>query len=542
MNKFLIPLMLILLSGSRAFSSAKTDSLLAVLKTELTKEITYDNKKELRIANLRGQLASTFPTDYAREYAICGKLYEEYKVYKFDSAYVYAQKLFVAAKNLKDASKQNETQIKLGFILLSAGMFKETFDCLNVINGKSLGDSSRLEFYGLKARAYADLGEYNNDKYYASNDYSLAVKYIDSVLMLAKPGSYDMLDHLGDRQIRLGQTGSPSTHLTKLLYHYALSEHQKAIVATGLSLFYAGTENRDKRIELLALAAINDIRSSTKETLALFKLGEELDTKGDVLNSYIFIQKAMSDAQYYGARLRKVKIGAVLPIIAAKKLIMIENDKRRFLIYSISISTIAIIISLVSFIVFYQLRRLKVKEKIIEDKNIELERINGRLTEDTRIKEEYIGNFFNIISGYILMLEKLKRSTERKLAGKKYDEILASINEINIKKEREDLFHTFDHIFLKIFPNFITVFNSMLKPEDQLWPKDHEVLNTDLRIFALLRLGINDNQAIANILEYSVNTIYVYKMRIKAKAIISSDQFDQTIMSVRAVDTPAYRS
>ncbi len=533
---------MLLLLSSKAFSSERSDSLLTVLKTELTKAREYDNKKELRIENLRGQLASTFPNDYAREYTICTKLYEEYKVYKFDSAYVYAQKLYVASKNLKDFPKQNESQIKLGFILLSAGMFKETFDCLGVINISSLNDASRLEFYALKARAYADLGEYNNDRYYARLDFGLAVNYIDSVLMLAKPGSYDMLDHLGDKQIRLGQTGSPSVYLTKLLYHYPLSEHQKAIVATGLSLFYGGQANRDKRIELLALASINDIRSSTRETLALFKLGVELDMKGDVLDSYTFVQQAMTDAQYYGARLRKVKIGAVLPIVAAKKLIMIENDKRRFLIYSISISMIAIIISLVSFIVFYQLRSLKAKEKIIEDKNIQLERINSRLTEDTRIKEEYIGNFFNIISGYILMLEKLKRSTERKLAGKKYDEILASINEINIKKEREDLFHTFDHIFLKIFPNFITVFNSMLKTEDQLWPKDHEVLNTDLRIFALMRLGINDNQAIANILEYSVNTIYVYKMRIKAKAIVSSDQFDQKIMSVRAVDTPTYKS
>ena len=533
--------MLVLLLGSKAFSSEKADSLMTILKTELIRQREYDNKKELRIANLRGQLASTFPTDYNRTYIICGKLYEEYKVYQFDSAYVYAQKLFVASKNLNDIPKQNESQIKLAFVLLSAGMFKETFDCLNVINSRSLNDSSRLEFYSLKARAYADLGEYNNDRYYARRDYSLSVNYLDSVLLLAKPGSYDMLDHQGDKQIRLGQTDKPSAYLNTLLYHYPLSEHQKAIVATGLSLFYEGPANRDKRIELLALAAINDIRSSTKETLALFKLGVELDIKGDVLDSYTFVQKAMTDAQYYGARLRKVKIGAVLPIVAAKKLIMIENDKRRFLIYSVSISTVALIVFLVCFIVFYQLRRLKVKEKIIEDKNVELERINGRLTEDTRIKEEYIGNFFNIISGYILMLEKLKRSTERKLAGKKYDEILASINEINIKKEREDLFHTFDHIFLKIFPNFINVFNSMLKPEDQLWPKDHEVLNTDLRIFALTRLGINDNQTIANILEYSVNTIYVYKMRIKAKAIVSSDQFDQKIMSVRAVDTPSYK-
>jgi hypothetical protein len=167
---------------------------------------------------------------------------------------------------------------------------------------------------------------------------------------------------------------------------------------------------------------------------------------------------------------------------------------------------------------------------------VQLEKINDRLTEDTHIKEEYIGYFFNVISGYILKLEKLKRNIERKISTKKYDDILLSVNEINIKKERETLFYTFDHIFLKIFPNFITLFNSLLKKEDQVWPKDNEVLNTDLRIFALMRLGINDNETIANILEYSVNTIYVYKMRIKAKALVPSDQFDHKIMDIKAVD------
>ncbi|MBS1503733.1 MAG: tetratricopeptide repeat protein, partial [Bacteroidetes bacterium] len=192
--------------------------------------------------------------------------------------------------------------------------------------------------------------------------------------------------------------------------------------------------------------------------------------------------------------------------------------------------------SLGLFVVFIQLKRVKEKERIIEEKNILLEKINEKLTEDTRIKEEYIGYFFSMISGYILKLEKLKRSVERKLSIKKYEDISVTVNEINIKKERETLFYTFDHVFLKIFPNFISTFNSLLKKEDQIWPKDHEVLNTDLRIFALMRLGINDNETIANILEYSVNTIYVYKMRIKAKALVPSDQFDHKIMSIKAVD------
>ncbi|HWZ15400.1 MAG TPA: DUF6377 domain-containing protein [Mucilaginibacter sp.] len=521
-----------------AFSSANKDSLLAELKRELTRKKLYDDQKEARIKKLKDKLEASSKNNYKLQYDICGKLYEEYKSYQFDSAYVYTQKLLTISIAAGNVPKQYETKIKLGFILLSSGMFKETFDCLNHINTRLLDDSAKLAYYSLKARAFSDLADYNNDKNYAPADNASSIKYLDSAIAIAKPGSFDQLMRLGDKQLRTGEINPPSQYYTKLLDHYHLTAHQRAMVATGLSFFYEGPYQSDTRTNLLTIGAINDIRSSTKETLAIFKLGQQMYLDGNLKDAYIFIQQAMDDAQYYGARLRKIKIGAVLPIVAAQKIIASENDKQRFLIYFLSIAAVAILITLISFIVFIQLKRLKAKEKIIEEKNVQLEKINDRLIEDTHIKEEYIGYFFNVISGYILKLEKLKRNVERKLSIKKYEDILLSVNEINIKKERETLFYTFDHIFLKIFPNFITAFNSMLKPEDQIWPKEHEVLNTDLRIFALMRLGISDNETIANILEYSVNTIYVYKMRIKAKALVSSDQFDHKIMAIKAIDLP----
>jgi hypothetical protein len=531
-----ILILFLLLFGYSAFSSEKTDSLLTVLKTELGRKKIYDDQKEARLKTLKIQLARVPKKNYGAQYAICYKLYDEYKVFQFDSAYVYTQKLLNISQITNDVTKQHESRIKLAFILLSAGMFTETFDCLNQINTHLLSDSSKSEYYALKARAYSDLADYNNDKFYGQFDNAQSIKYLDSAIALSKPNSFEMLMHKGDMQVRIGGTQQPSVYYITLLDHYNLTAHQRAMVATGLSSFYNSPSQAEERINLLTIGAINDIRSSTKETLAIFKLGEELNQAGNIKDAYTFIQEAMNNAQYYGARLRKIKIAAVLPIVDAKKIIAAENEKNRFLVYLLSIVVISILISLISFIVFNQLKRLKVKEKIIEEKNIQLEKINDRLTEDTHIKEEYIGYFFNVISGYILKLEKLKRNVERKLSIKKYDDILLSVNEINIKKERETLFYTFDHVFLKIFPNFITLFNSLLKKEDQIWPKDHEVLNTDLRIFALMRLGISDTETIANILEYSVNTIYVYKMRIKAKALVPSDEFDHKIMAIKAVD------
>ena len=534
--RIFIPILLMVFFGYSAFSSTKTDSLLTVLKNELNRKKIYDDQKGLRIENLKKKLAVTPSANYNAQYEICGKLYEEYKVFQFDSAYVYTQKLLNISRTTRDIVKQYDSRIKEGFILLSSGMFKETFDCLNQIDTRLLNNSSKLEYYSIKSRAYSDLAEYNNDNNYAPSDKANSLRYLDSAISLSKPNSFELLYNLGNRQYLMDQIQQPSPYFVKLITKYNLTEHQRAMIATGLSFFYGGPNQAEDRTFLLTVGAINDIRSSTKETLAIFKLGQQLYLDGNIKDAYIFIQQAMDDAQFYGARLRKIKIGAVLPIVAAQKIINTENEKNKFLIYLLSIAAIAILISLISFIVFVQLKRLKVKEKIIEDKNIQLEETNNKLLEDTHIKEEYIGYFFNVISGYILKLEKLKRNIERKVSIKKYDDILLSVNEINIKKERETLFYTFDHVFLKIFPNFINTFNSLLKKEDQIWPKDHEVLNTDLRIFALMRLGINDNETIANILEYSVNTIYVYKMRIKAKALVESDQFDHKIMAIKAVD------
>jgi hypothetical protein len=314
--------------------------------------------------------------------------------------------------------------------------------------------------------------------------------------------------------------------------------HLRAMITCSLGQIYISFNRQEDGINLLIQSAIADIKSSTKETVALFTLAEQLYKNGNIKDAYNFIQLAKADADYYGARQRKIQIGAILPLVAAEELNHSEKEKQTILMYLLAITGLASLVILFLVMIYKQLGKLKHKEKIIEDKNIQLKDINYKLVEDAHIKEEYIGQFFKIISGYILKLEKLKMSVDTKLSIKKYDDIRLIINNINIKKEREILYHSFDHIFLKIFPNFISVFNSLFEEKDQIWPQEHEVLNTDLRIFALIRMGINDNETIAKILEYSVNTIYVYKMRIKAKSI-NPDQFEQRIMDIKAVDSIA---
>jgi hypothetical protein len=531
--KVLLSIFLLVLLPSYAKCNSSADSLLGVLKSEIHKKKFYDDEKDRRIQLLKETLNSTATDNFSARYALCDKLYSEYKDYVFDSAHVYTRKLLMLSSQMHDSPKQYESKIKLGTIQLSWGMFKETFDCLNKIDVHLLPDSVKLRYYELKSTAYSKQASYNTDEFYSSAARKESLKSLDSAVLLAKPESFEKYKYMAELFRTSGQKAKAATYYNKLLNNSMLTDHQRAMVANDLSSISDG----DEKVALITLAAIYDIRSSTKETLAIFTLGKSLFGKGNIKDAELLLVEARNQAQFYGNRLRKIEVVAILTTVSAQKLINSENEKNRVLTYLIVLLSIAIVgTAVISLIVYVRLKRVRLREIIVQERNQHLDKINKKLLEDSHIKEEYIGYFFDIISAYILKLEKIKRNVERKVKAKNYEELLQIANEIDIKQERYTLFYTFDNIFLKLFPNFITTFNSLLKPEDQIWPKDNEVLNTNLRIFALMRLGIKDNQTIANILESAVSTIYTYKMRIKSKALVQGDDFENRIMEIKFVD------
>jgi hypothetical protein len=162
-----------------------------------------------------------------------------------------------------------------------------------------------------------------------------------------------------------------------------------------------------------------------------------------------------------------------------------------------------------------------------------LSEVNSKLSEANQIKEEYIVHFFNVNTDFFSRIERFKVVTEKKLSDRKYDDIKYLLNNINLKAEKAEMLKNFDKVFLKLFPDFINEFNSLFKEGERIYPNKDELLNTDLRIFALMRIGIINNDKIAQILEYSVNTIYAYKTKIKKKSIVSSAVFDEIITQTK---------
>ncbi|MEO6549199.1 MAG: DUF6377 domain-containing protein, partial [Ferruginibacter sp.] len=330
----------------------------------------------------------------------------------------------------------------------------------------------------------------------------------------------------------------------------------------------------DEARDYLIQAAIADIKSSTKETSALLSVASIIFKEGKIKDAAMFIEKANDDAVFYKARLRKVQVGAILPLIKEQLIETVESQKRQLIIYLILMAVLVLLLAGVALIVKQQVKNLKIARQSLLESNIkqqqinqELEKanslkekyndqlkeinhqlteanlvkeryngqmkeINRQLLEANKIKEEYLGYYFSIDTEYIVRMEKLVNTIEKKLVDRKWDEIKLMLKTVDFKKEKEELLKNFDKTFIKLFPDFVSQFNTLFNPEDQFMLKKDQLLNTELRIFALIRMGITDNEKIAEILNYSINTIYSYKTKMRNKAIINKDEFDKKITEI----------
>ncbi len=519
-----------------------TATLLARLNQAIEASPKYDSAKYKSIQQLKNALAATEKTDLTALFNSYLRLYEEYKVFNYDSGFTYARQLQSTALHLGDPIRTTYARLKLGFCLLSSGMFKETLDSLDKIDIRGAPDSLQAEYYSLMGRYYYDLGDFDNDSY-NTPDYNLKGNaYMDSALRLYPPGSFNHSYYTGLKEIKSNQRAQALTVFRELLRRPDLTLHQLAVTTSTLSDIYIFNGRTDTAIVLLVTAAIADIQSSTKETAAIFNLAQLLYKKGDVRNASPYIEIAIHDAVFYGARQRKVQVSAILPLIEGEKVTSIEEQKSIFVTWSIIATFLLLVVIVLAITVFRQVNHLKAAQRIITEAHIKEQAINQRLldtnsklSEANKIKEEYIGYFFNADSESFARIEKFKRSLEQKIAYRKWDDIIALVNSTNLKKEREELLRNFDKVFLKLFPDFIQRFNDLFPEEDKVQLKDQELLNTDLRIFALIRMGIHENEKIASILEYSVNTINTYKTRIKNKSIVPNDEFEPRIMEIKTV-------
>jgi predicted negative regulator of RcsB-dependent stress response len=496
------------------------------------KEIV-ENKMQ-KIAKERKALGLIKESDLLGQCNSLIKLSKEYEYFVYDSAFYYGNKALKLAYAIKDKGKVAEAKANLSLVMLLKGMYKETIDSISSVDIQSLSNDKRIEFYAIAYRAYYDLAN-SRWGYYAPKYRRIGDSYCEKIFQEGKPDSYNYVLAKALKSLNNAQDEKAISHYHQLIDQFELTYHQQAITHSGVAMAYLRTGEVQKAKYHLLKAVIGDIQSATMETLAAKSLAEILFHEGDLQKANKYITEAQKDANFYGSNARRLQIAFIQPKIEAAVLNEVEKEKSRMFLIGIVITILLVIIVVFAIIFFRQLQELKRARKEILESNKNLRTVNDSLREVSQIKEEYVGYYFNFSSQFIEKMDGMKKAIARQLMTKQYDAIDLELKKYNPKKERKYLFEDFDRIFLKLFPDFVNRFNQLFDEADQIALKDSQSLNTDLRIFALIRLGVNDNEKIASILNFSVNTIYTYKTRIKNKSMVTNEEFESKIMEIKSV-------
>ncbi|OUJ72351.1 DUF6377 domain-containing protein [Hymenobacter crusticola] len=531
----------------------QTDSLLQTLDYTLANQTNYDKQRLNRLAALKAELHSG-KADLDASFDLVLLICNEYQVFKYDSAFAYSLKLGKLARTLRNPTKIQTARTKLAFTLRSGGLYKDAFDTLRAINRRLLAPQYRAEFYSTYSLVYTELAEYNQDSYYSPFYTAKSYAYADTSARYGQPGSY--LD-LSQQLFRAKQQNdlAAGKNIYRQLRRLPLTAHQLAISSSDLAKLYEYAGQCDLALHYMTLAAINDIKSSTKEGIALFNVSDYCYQRGDLQRAYRYIKEARHSATFYSARQRLVQMSPISSLIDGQKITIVEKQRREAKRYALAIGVLASLLLGTAFVIYFQLRRLQstgrllaitnqelnennTKLHVLNDKQHELNKklreLNQGLNEANHLKEEYIGYYFNNTSRYIDKLEVLQKKLNTLLSTKQVAAAQQLVKDIDIKSERTALFKGFDTAFIHLFPNFVAEFNALFTEADRIQLAENSLLTTELRIFALIRLGINDNEQISRILGYSIHTVYAYKTRVKNRSFLPNEAFEARVLAIQA--------
>jgi hypothetical protein len=508
----------------------KRDSLLTVLDRALDNYSEYDSKKEERLSFLKNELHRCSSKEVLHDAYY--KLYKEYEAYIFDSAVYYAQVHLSVAELENNSYWINECKMQLSRMYSIYARFPESLNILNSIDKSKLGATQLGGYYNSFSEVYIYWAEYTDGaEKWKYNE--IKNRYQDSALTVIPKGSYHFDINYGRKCMEQKDFEQAKKSLFPYLSKMEKDTRDYAILTSLIAYGYELEGKPELQKEYLAISATADVRASVKENVSIGFLAQYLLNEGDVARSNRYIKKSLEDANFYNARLRNIQIAKILPVIDKAYQLQREEYQKKLLT---AIAFICILLLFLSALVFYliqQMRKLSKTRRKLIDANSELKDVNRRLVENNHIKEEYIGRFLNQCSIYINKLEAYRKMLNRKAADGKTEELFSLLKSSQIiDDELKEFYHNFDVAFLNIFPDFVKQFNLLLSPENKVSPKHEGGLSAELRIFALIRLGITDSTKIAGFLRYSVTTIYNYRSKYRNKALGEPDDFEKNVMKI----------
>lgn len=536
---------LILLSAlcpAGAVTPEAADSMIGALNHVLDRRDTYFIYRTYSIDSLGLALKRLDTSDHRRRAALLHQIYMQYSSYQSDSARAFADRELEAAILTGDKELVTIAQSDRLFSFISGGLFSDGIDVVRQTSLEGVSPATRALFYFRCIRLYSDMSNYA-DGTFRDRNASLSRAYSDSVMTLLPRQSY-MATYAS-----IFMTMSTMTLDQKIsTFHDLLNRNdvdkgEKAMISSVLGDLYIEANDSLSAIYYKANSAKLDVESAKRETTAKASLARYMSERGNIELARRYIQLALEDAQFFNSKHRQSEINALNTVIASKRYDSLNSSKRN-LEYLVAGLTVLVILLIFMLAVIVKLNKsLKASQALVRDRNTVIQDTNSQLTEanrkleeSMRIKEEYIGYGFKLNSQYIRKIEELYKFVDRKLAARQYDDLRAHLRKSDLRKEKENIQAQFDRIFKRLFPTFISEYRALFPPDDPGMADVPEgTLSSEMRIFALVRLGIHDSNDIATFLNYTPSTVNTYKSRAKKRSIVSSEDFERLIMEIKSV-------
>lgn len=537
--------LLVLSVGRGSAQPVDLDSALYCLDRAIRQSPEFVAEKQQTINRLTTRLATA--TETKTRFRLSHLLYDEYLAFVNDSAIYYLEQSVALAGEMGEAALAGECRSELAFQYSNTGMYDESLYTLKLIDKDVLDPDGLATYYRACNHVYSEMAFYtridtlrqryrNEARHY--EELFLAVADSNDVRALQRremtfmdEGKYDESLRINDQWMQLVQ---PGTHA------YALSTYYRF-------LEYSFQGDSIQKMHWLIESATSDVRNAIMDQGSMWELANQLMEQGDIDRAYQYISFASECATRFGTRLRFWQLSPILSTIDTKYREYHQNVRIRTLSFLAILSVLSLILALVLYAVVRQQRKLRAAHAQVHEQNAQLTSLNAQLstlnaklsTHNTQlttansVKEEYVGHFMRLCSMYIDKIDTFRRRVNRMVKNREFEDLYQLTRSQEFReKELEDLYVSFDTAFLHLFPNFVNDFNALLKPEERITVEKKNRLNTSIRIFALIRLGIEDSSKIAEFLHYSVNTIYNYRARIKNGALEDRENFEQHVREI----------
>lgn len=528
-----------------AADSSRADSLLLKLDQAIKERPTYMEQKELKLVELKRLLHRQIPDE--ERFAILGTLLDEYRSFNTDSALHMAEEREQIAIRLGNREYIDNARMNKADVLGMTGMYKEVMDLMRNIHIDRLPVDIHPYYYHIYRTVYGLMADYAVTAYEKKLYTELTDKYRDSLLLVNKD---NLLIHTLIQSDQYNVRNEYDKAIRLLTDYLALQkdyEHDVAICAYTLSESYRLKGDKEKEKEYLIVSAMADMKTAVREYISLRKLAVLLYQEGDIERAYSYVKICMEDAAACNARLRKLEILEIFPIINDAYQQKTEKQQEQMKWALVSISLLSLFLLLAIFYVYKQMKKVAAARREVIDANKRLKELNDELhlsnaqlkeanhsiAENSYLKEEYIGRYMDQCSVYLEKMDNYRRSLGKIAATGNVEELYKTIKSSKfIEGELKEFYTNFDNTFLQLFPTFVEDFNALLADDEQISLKAGERMNTELRIFALIRLGITDSVKIAQFLRYSVTTIYNYRTKVRNKAAGDRDLLEQEVMTI----------